>query len=67
MGDGDLEELASALSISDDELATIQSKFKKKQSQANQVLRKWHTETKGSKQQLFGILKAAGYLEAAKW
>ena len=68
MGDGDLEELASALRISDDDLATVQSRFKKKESQAHELLCKWHTETKGSKQQLSGILKAAGYHEAAaKW
>ena len=66
MRDGDLEELASALSISDDDLANIQSRFKKKDSQAHQLLSKWHSETKGSKQKLCGILRATEYQEAAK-
>ena len=66
MGDGDLEELATALSIPDDELAAIQSKFKKKDAQAHQLLLKWHSETKGTKQRLCEILAATGYHQAAK-
>ena len=66
MGDRDLEELASALCVSDDDLATIQSKFKKKEAQAHQLLYKWHNETKGSKQRLCEILSVTGYHEAAK-
>ena len=66
MGEGDLEELASALNISDDDLATIRSKFKKKESQAHQLLRKWHSETEGSRQRLIEILTATEYHQAAK-
>ena len=66
MGDGNLEELASTLCVSDKRLATIQSKFKKKEAQAQQLLYKWHRDTKGSKQQLCEILAATGYNEAAK-
>ena len=66
MRDGDLEELAGALNISDDELTTVQSRFKNKQSQAHQLMCKWQTETNGSKQRLFEILRATGYHEAAK-
>ena len=40
MEDGDVQELASALCISDDDLATIQSKFKKKEAQVRQLLYK---------------------------
>ena len=66
MGDGDLEELAIALCISDDELAAIQSKFKKKEAQAHQLLLKWRKRTNGSKQMLSEILAATGYHEAVK-
>ena len=66
MGSGDLEELACALGISDDDFATIQSRFKKKEGQAHQLLCKWHSETRGSKQKLCGILRATGYQEASK-
>ena len=66
MGDGDLEELASALCISDDDLAAIQSKFKKKEAQARQLLYKWRKITEGSKQRLCEILMATGYRKAAK-
>ena len=66
MGDGDLAELAIALCIPDDELAIIQSKFKKKEAQAHQLLYKWHRETNGSKQRLCEILVVAGYAAAAK-
>ena len=66
MGDGNLEELASILCVSDDDLATIQSKFKKKEAQAYQLLYKWHKETNGNKQRLCEILAATGYHEAAK-
>ena len=66
MEDGDLEELASALNISDDDLVTIQSKFKMKESQAHQLLCKWRSETKGSRQRLFEILTATVYRKAAK-
>ena len=66
MGEGNLEELAVALNISDDDLATVQSRFKKKEAQAYNVLFKWHSETGGSKERLVEILNAAGYEEAAK-
>ena len=65
MGSEDLETLASALSISDDDLANIQSKFKKKEGQAHQLFRKWHRETNGTKQDLYGILTATRYQEVA--
>ena len=66
MGEGDLEELALALRVSDDDMASIQSKFKKKEGQALQLLHVWHSETNGSKQRLYGILTERGYHEAAK-
>ena len=65
MRDGDLEGLASALSISDDDLATIQSSFKKKETQAQQLMYKWHRGTNGSKQRLCEILAATGFQQAA--
>ena len=66
MGDGNLEELASTLCVSDDDLATIQRKYKKKEAQAQQLLFKWHKVTNGNKQQLCEILAATGYSDAAK-
>ena len=63
---GNLEELASTLYISDNDLATIRSKYKKKEAQAQHLLYKWHKETNGSKQRLCEILTATGYDEAAK-
>ena len=66
MGHGDLEELASSLDITDDDFVTIQSKFKKKEAQAKQLLIKWHRETNGSKQRLCEILTECGYHEAAE-
>ena len=66
MGEGDFEELACVLSVSDDDLASIRRKFKKKEGQALQLLRSWHSETNGSKQRLYGILTETGYHEAAK-
>ena len=66
MGDGKLEELASALGITDNDFDAIRSKFKKKEAQAKQLLIKWHRETNGSKQELCEILKASGYHDAAK-
>ena len=66
MRDGDLEGLAVALNISDDDLATIQSRFKKKEAQAQQLMHKWRRETNmGSKQSLCEILAATGFQQAA--
>ena len=65
MGDGDLETLACALGVSDDDLASIQSKFKKQEAQACQLLYRWHSETNASKQRLCDILTATGYHKAA--
>ena len=66
MSIGDIEELAGALNISDDDLATIQSRFKKKETRAHRLMCNWHAETGGSKQMLVEILHATGYHEAAK-
>ena len=65
MSTGDIEELAGALNISDDDLATIQSRFKKKETQAHRLMCNWHAESGGSKQMLVEILHAIGYHEAA--
>ena len=67
MSDGDLEELAVALNISDDDLATVQSRFKKKSAQAYNILCKWRTKTGGNKERLVETLNVAGFEEAAKW
>ena len=64
--DGDLSELAAIISIGDEEAAAIQSRFKKPQSQALQLLRKWHSQTQGSRQALVEVLKSAAFHQAAQ-
>lgn len=66
MSEGDIEMLACAVGVSDDELASIQSKFKKQKAQVFQLLSRWHSETNESKQTLCDILTATGYHRAVK-
>ena len=63
--DGDLTLLAAVLDISDEEVATIKSKFKNTRSQVVQMLKKWQASGTHTKQELTEILHDTGFKRAA--
>ena len=63
--DGDLRLLAAALDISDEEVATIKSKFKNTRGQVLQMLKKWLSSGIHSKQELVETLWGNGFIRAA--
>ena len=63
--DGDLTLLAAALDISDDEVATIKSKYKNTRGQALQMLIQWQSSGTHTKQELTKILQNTGFKRAA--
>ena len=58
--------LASLLDVTDKQLEAMQEQFKEPQGQALQLLKKWRANTHGTRQQLYDLLAAAEYHEAAK-
>lgn len=63
--DGDLTLLAAVLDISDEEVATIKSRFKNTRGQALQMLKKWQSSGTHTKQELTEILQDTGFKRAA--
>ena len=66
--DGNLNMLATALNVPDEEVKTIKSTFKTAQTsyQAFQILKKWQLFGTHTKQELSEILQGAGFLQAVK-
>lgn len=64
--DGSLSLLASAMDITDDEMEQLSAKYNSTQGQALQLLKIWHRNIGGSKQELYKLLTSAGFSEAAK-
>jgi len=64
--DGDLTLLAAALDIPDEDMSTIQSKYKNAQGQALQMLKKWQSSGTHTKRELINILQGTGFAKAAK-
>ena len=62
---GDLTQLAAALDISDEEVATIKSKVTNPRGQAHQMLKKWQSSGTHSKQELVETLRGNGFIPAA--
>lgn len=65
--DGNLNVLAAALNIPNEEVKIIKSKFKAAQTsyQAFHVLKKWQSSGTHTKQELAEILQGAGFPQAA--
>ena len=63
--DGDLTLLAAVLGITDEDMATIQSRFKAVQGQAYQMLQKWQSCGTHTKQELAETLQGAEFPQAA--
>lgn len=62
----DITTLAGVLGVSDDELAVLTSEYSNKPAlQAVQLLKKWCTSTKGSRQDLYQFLLQLKFTEAA--
>ena len=64
--DGNLSLLASAMDVTDKDMENLQSNYKSTSSQALQLLKIWHREGGGSKQELSKLLCSAGFAEAAE-
>ena len=62
---GDLTLLAAALSISDDDMSTIRSKYKNVQGQALQMLMKWQSSGTHTRKELIECLQGTGFTQAA--
>ena len=63
---GDLLPLAHTLNIPEDEVKSIQSRFKSAQLQAQHMLKYWQSTGDRSKQDLADILNDAGFVDAAQ-
>ena len=63
---GDLLPLAHTLNIPEDEVKSIQSRFKSAQLQAQHMLKYWQSAGDRNKQDLADILNDAGFVDAAQ-